>query len=131
METHEETTGTIQAYTDQAGIVDNWIVTAMHNVSSEFNKDGVYEEAVTVKMEHAHSKSRISVNFGQLGIDVNSLTSVQVGLYPWDWGVDITWGTRKYGPASSVIDFKFEKVGDDFSYELDMKVANAVYLVEE
>jgi hypothetical protein len=129
METHEETTSTIQTYTGQAGIVNNWIVTAMHNISSGFNKKCLYEETVTVKMERAHSKSRIGVDFGQLGVDVNSLTSVQVGLYPWDWGVDITWGTRTYGPSAT--DFRFEKVGDDFSYELGMKVAIAAYLDEE
>jgi hypothetical protein len=58
------------------GQLQNWIVNCLHNISSEVNKDGVHEETASVKMEHAHSKSRIGVDFGQLGVDVNSLTCV-------------------------------------------------------
>jgi hypothetical protein len=130
MKTYEETTGDVNHYTGQAGIVDNLIVTAMHNISSGPNRDGVLEETHNVEVNHAYSEREIIVHFEQLGVHVDSLTNVHVGVQAWDWGVDITWGARRLGPIPVVPDFSFEKVDNNFSYEVNMKVAIAVYLDE-
>jgi hypothetical protein len=103
----------------------------MHNISSGVNDDGVLETTFVVSVNHAHSEREIVGVFGQLGVHVDLLTGVQVGQHSWNWGIDITWGTRNYGPVPAVPDFSFEKVDDDFEYEEDMTVAIAVYLDED
>jgi hypothetical protein len=103
----------------------------MHNISSGGNDGVVLETTFAVGMNHAHSERVIVGDFRQLGVHVDLLTGVQVGQHSWDWGIDITWGTRKYGPVPAVPNLSFEKVDDDFEYEEGMAIAIAVYLDEE